>query len=73
MQRGQFVARLDPAGPQATLRQAQANYNAALSQIPQAERNLRYQQQATEAAIRRAQAALARSRRKQRARRRRSG
>jgi|SRR5579871_2965017 len=57
--RGQLIARLDSAGPQASLRQAQANYKAALSQIPQAERNLLYQQQATDAAINKAQAALA--------------
>ncbi len=57
--RGQLIARIDPAGPEASLRQAQANYNAAASQIPQAERNLRYQQQATDAAIRKARASLA--------------
>jgi membrane fusion protein (multidrug efflux system) len=57
--RGELIGRLDPAGPLASLRQAQANYKAAMSQIPQAERNLLYQQQATQAAIRKAQASLA--------------
>ncbi len=56
--RGQIIARLDDAGPQSSLRQAQANYKAALSQIPQAERNLLYQQQATNAAIIKSEAAL---------------
>ncbi len=56
--RGQLIAKLSDAGPQATLRQAQANYRAALSQIPQAERNLQYQQEATNAAIHKAQAGL---------------
>ena len=56
--RGQLIARLSDAGPQANLRQARANYNAALSQIPQAQRNLLYQQEATNAAIRKARAAL---------------
>jgi len=59
VRQGQLLARLDDAGPRAALRQAQANYQAALSQIPQAERNLRFQERATEAAIRRAQAAQA--------------
>ncbi len=57
--KGQLIARLDDAGPRATLRQAQANYSAALTQIPQAERNLQYQIRATDAAIRKAQATLA--------------
>ena len=59
VKRGQLVARLDPAGPRASLRQAVAAYNAALSQIPEAERNLAYQQQSTQAAIQKAQASLA--------------
>jgi membrane fusion protein, multidrug efflux system len=58
VRRGQLIARLDDAGPQATLRQARANYTAAMSQVPQAERNLLYQEQATRAAIQKAQAAL---------------
>lgn len=58
VRRGQLIARIDDAGPRASLRQALANYNAALSQIPQAQRNLIYQQQATQAAIQRAQASL---------------
>ena len=56
--RGQLIARLSDAGPSAALRQARANYQAALSQVPEAERNLLYQQETTNAAIRRAQAAL---------------
>ncbi len=59
VRRGQLIARLDNSGPLASLRQAQANYKAAMSQIPQAQRNLLYQQQATDASIRKAQAALA--------------
>lgn len=59
VKKGQLIARLDDAGPQATLRQAQANLNAALSQIPEAERNLRYQQLATNAAIQKAKATVA--------------
>jgi membrane fusion protein, multidrug efflux system len=59
VRRGQLLARLEDSGPRAALRQAQANYQAALSQIPQAERNLRYQARTTQAAIRRAQAAQA--------------
>jgi membrane fusion protein (multidrug efflux system) len=59
VRRGQLLARLDDAGPLATVRQEQANYHAALTQIPQAERNLRYQILSTDAAIRKAQASLA--------------
>jgi membrane fusion protein (multidrug efflux system) len=58
VKRGQLIAKLSDSGPQASLRQARANYNAALSQIPEAERNLLYQREATNAAIRKAQAAL---------------
>lgn len=59
VKRGQLVARQDPAGPRASLRQALAAYNAALTQIPQAERNLAFQDQSTRATIRHAQASLA--------------
>jgi membrane fusion protein (multidrug efflux system) len=59
VKRGQLIARLEDSGPRAALQQAEAAYQAALSQVPQARSSLRYQQQATEAAIRRAQAALA--------------
>ena len=52
VKRGQLIARLTDATPQANLRQASANYKAALSQIPQAERNLLFQQESTDAAIR---------------------
>lgn len=59
VQKGQLIARLDDSGPRAALNQARAAYRAAQSQVPQAQISLRYQQQATDAAIRRAQAALA--------------
>jgi len=58
VRRGDLIARLSDAGPRATLRQALANYRAAQSQIPQAERNLAYQKEASDAAVRRAEAAL---------------
>ncbi|MES2462367.1 MAG: efflux RND transporter periplasmic adaptor subunit [Armatimonadota bacterium] len=58
VKRGQLLARLEENGPRAALQQAEAAYQAALSQIPQARSSLRFQQQATDAAIRRAQAAL---------------
>src|SRR5262249_36772082 len=57
--KGDLIARLDPSGPKSTLRQAQANYQAALSQIPQAERNLVWQQLEPKAEIQKAQAGLA--------------
>jgi membrane fusion protein (multidrug efflux system) len=56
--KGDLIAKLDPSGPQSSLRQAQANYQAALAQIPQAERNLVYQQLETNADIQKAQAGL---------------
>ncbi|MBC8102193.1 MAG: biotin/lipoyl-binding protein, partial [Cytophagales bacterium] len=58
VRQGQLIARLEDSGPRASLQQAQATYRAALSQVPQARSSLRFQQQATDAAIRRAQAAL---------------
>jgi membrane fusion protein (multidrug efflux system) len=57
--KGQIIARLEDSGPRAAMQQAQASYQAALSQLPQAEQNLIYQQQATDAGIRKAQAELA--------------
>lgn len=57
--KGQLIARLEDSGPRAAVQQAQAAYQAARSQIPQAEQNLIYQQQATDAGIRKAQAELA--------------
>ena len=59
VKKGQLVGRLEDSGQRAAYAQAQANYKAALSQLPQAEQNLIYQQQATDAAIRKAQADLA--------------
>ena len=53
------IARLEDSGPLALLAQAQAAYQAAESQLPQAQSSLRYQQQATDASIRKAQAELA--------------
>jgi len=59
VKKGQPIGRLEDSGPRAAVQQAQASYQAALSQIPQAQQNLIYQQQATAAAIRKAQAELA--------------
>ena len=59
VKQGQLIGRLEDSGPRASVAQAQAAYQSALSQLPQAEQNLAYQRQATEAAIRRAQAQLA--------------
>ena len=64
VKKGQLIARLEDSGQQAALRQAQAAYAAALSQIPQARLNLAYQQQATAAAIQKAQAGIASQRAK---------
>jgi len=62
--RGKVIARLEDSGQIASLRQAQAAYQAARSQLPQAQQNLLYQQQATGANIRKAQAELAAQRAK---------
>ncbi len=59
VKKGQIIARLEDSGPRAAVQQARASYQAALSQLPQAEQNLLYEQQATQAAIRKAQAGLA--------------
>jgi len=58
VRKGQLIARLEDTGQQAALRQAQAAYAAALSQIPQAQANLAYEKLATAAAIQRAQAGI---------------
>ncbi len=57
--KNQLIGRIEDSGQRASLAQAQANYQSALSQLPQAEQNLAYQQQATQAGIRKAQAELA--------------
>ena len=59
VKRGQLVARLDDSGPLALLRQDQAAYNAAESQVPEAQIQLQYQIEQTAAAIRKAQAGVA--------------
>ena len=59
VKQGQLIGRIEDSGPRASLAQAQAAYQSALSQLPQAEQNLVYQQQATGANIRKAQADLA--------------
>jgi len=56
--KNELIGRLEDSGQRASLAQAQAAYQSAQSQLPQAESNLLYQQQATDADIRRAQAAL---------------
>ncbi len=57
--KNQLIGRIEDSGQRASLAQAQAAYQSALSQLPQAEQNLIYQQQATQAGIRKAQAELA--------------
>ncbi len=59
VRKGQLIGRLEDSGQLASLRQAQAAYAAAQSQIPQAQANLAYEKQATAAAIQRAQAGIA--------------
>jgi membrane fusion protein (multidrug efflux system) len=59
VKKGQLIGRIEDSGQQASLAQAQAAYQSALSQLPQAEQNLAYQQQSTQANIRKAQAELA--------------
>ncbi len=58
VKKGQLIGRIEDSGQQASLAQAQAAYQSALSQLPQAEQNLAYQQEATTANIRKAQAEL---------------
>ena len=52
------IGRLEDSGPRAALAQAQAAFQSAQSQLPQAQSSLLFQQQATDAAIRKAQADL---------------
>lgn len=59
VKKGQLIGRIEDSGQKASLAQAQAAYQSALSQLPQAEQNLAYQQQSTTANIRKAQAELA--------------
>ncbi len=59
VKQGQLIGRIEDSGQRASLAQAQAAYQSALSQLPQAEQNLAYQQQATNAGIKKAQAELA--------------
>ena len=59
VKKGQLIGRIEDSGQRASLAQAQAAYQSALSQLPQAEQNLAYQQQSTGANIRKAQAELA--------------
>lgn len=56
---GQLIGRLEDSGQLAALRQAQAAYDAAETQLPQAQINLAYQEQSTDATIRKAQAEIA--------------
>ena len=59
VKKGQLIGRIEDSGQRASLAQAQAAYQSALSQLPQAEQNLAFQQQSTTANIRTAQAELA--------------
>ncbi len=58
VKKGQLIARLDDSSEQAALRQAQAAYAAALTQVPQAESSLQFEEQSTQAGIARAEAAI---------------
>ncbi len=58
VRKNEVIARLEDSGPLAALAQARAAYQAAQSQIPQAQSSLLFQQQATAASIRKAQADL---------------
>ncbi len=55
---GQLLAHLEDSNQQAALRQSQAAYDSAATQIPQAKSNLEFQKISTEAAIARAQSAV---------------
>ena len=59
IKKNDVIARLEDSGPLALLAQSQAAYQAAESQLPQAESNLQYQQLSTDASIRKAEAELA--------------
>lgn len=59
VKKGQLIARLDTAGALAELAQAEANYQAALTQVPQAESALAFERQSTSAAIQRSEAVIA--------------
>ncbi|HEX5322748.1 MAG TPA: HlyD family secretion protein [Capsulimonadaceae bacterium] len=55
---GQLIARLDDSGPLASFRQAEAAYDASMSQVPQAKTSLVYERSTVAAQIQQAQAAL---------------
>ncbi len=59
VRKGQLIARLGDDSQLAALRQAQASYESVLTQLPQAKTNLAYESATTDAALLRAQAALA--------------
>ncbi len=59
VKKGQPIGRLDTAGAQAELAQAEANYRAALTGVPQAEAALAFERRSTDAAVQRSQAAIA--------------
>ncbi len=59
VRKGQLIARLDTAGAQAELAQAEANYQAALTQVPQAQAALAFERLSTSAAIQHSEAAVA--------------
>lgn len=64
VKKGQLIARLDTAGAQAELDQAEANLRSALTQVPQAEAALSFERLSTQAAIQRSEAAVAAQRAK---------
>lgn len=59
VKKGQLIARLGTEGPAAELAQAEASYQAALTQVPQAQAALTFERLNNAASIQRSQAALA--------------
>src|SRR5450432_387549 len=57
--KGQLIARLNHNGSSAELAQAEANFEAAQSQVPQAEASLAFTKLSTDAAIRSSRASIA--------------
>jgi membrane fusion protein, multidrug efflux system len=58
VKKGQLIAQLDPSGPRASYQQALAAYQAAESQIPQAQTQLSYETASVAAGISNAEAGL---------------
>jgi len=59
VKKGQLIGRLRDSGPRATLQQAQAALEAAMSRVPEAQRELEFTALTTQAGIQHAEAAVA--------------